>query len=122
MTMPEEIWVSKTDDELRAGYFEGVKGMFHTQYILKSTVDAQMHRTMDLWEADIADHKKATAADDKTIAALAVALETLYADFKIHAGYVYSERTEQTLSDNAPRIAEANHIANAGKMVAEEGE
>lgn len=43
----------------------------------------------------------------ETIRELAAALEILYADFKIHAGYVYSERTEKVLEDNATRIEKA---------------
>ena len=96
MTMPEEIY-AEMDKAFALGknHDDGLPvddtqlGIEWVVDILKSTVDAQRE------------------ADSKTIAALAGALETLYADFKIHAGYVYSERTEQTLSDNAPRIAEA---------------
>ena len=75
-------------------------------YILKSNVDAQLadlqkeiDQNLELWDADIADH-------NKTIAALADALDKIE-DVLPDDLMSVDDIVWKALSDNAPRIAEA---------------
>ena len=109
--MPEEIWVNRNDTEkllhgvtgYRTTTDKDISPSNTTQYRLKSTVDAER------------------AADSKTIAALAKALEKARIQFLSYAishankGKNKKSRTNseymnicgKALADNAPRIAEA---------------